>query len=221
VTFARALDLRGASITTPLKVTLLPYMDEVDSLAQRVGAVNTLVVRDGRWIGANTDVAGFLAPLKGRLALKGARATVLGAGGAARAVAVALAEEGAKPTISARRPEQARTIADLVGGSIGPFPPAAGSWDLLVNATSVGTGDGANPIEGAVLDGTLVYDLVYTPAATRLMAAARAAGCRAIGGMEMLVAQAERQFELWTGQRPPAGLFARVAEPQVARTAAL
>ena len=84
---------------------------------------------------------------------------------------------------------------------------------MLVNATPVGTGlDGENPIEGATLDGRIVYDLVYTPAETRLLAAARAAGCTTIGGLEMLVAQAERQFELWTGRRPPEGLFARSAE---------
>jgi shikimate dehydrogenase len=183
--------------------------------------VNTLVVRDGRWIGANTDVAGFLAPLAGRIRLTATRASVLGAGGAARGVAIALADEGAHVTICARRPERAREIAELVGGSVGPFPPTPRSWDLLVNATPAGTGaEGENPMAGAALDGTLVYDLVYTPAETRLMAAARAAGCDAIGGMEMLVAQAERQFELWTGQRPPDGLFARAAEPQATGGAA-
>jgi 3-dehydroquinate dehydratase/shikimate dehydrogenase len=221
VTFARDVNLQGASITAPHKVALLPHMDDVEALAKRVGAVNTLVVRDGRWIGANTDVAGFLAPLAGRIRLTATRASVLGAGGAARGVAIALADEGAHVTICARRPERAREIAELVGGSVGPFPPTPRSWDLLVNATPAGTGaEGENPMAGAALDGTLVYDLVYTPAETRLMAAARAAGCDAIGGMEMLVAQAERQFELWTGQRPPDGLFARAAEPQATGGAA-
>jgi 3-dehydroquinate dehydratase / shikimate dehydrogenase len=216
VRFARAVNLRGASITAPHKVAMLRHMDDIDPVARRVGAVNTLIVRNGRWIGANTDVAGFLAPLAGRIALNGARASVLGAGGAARGVAIALADEGARVTICARRPDRARAIADLVGGSVAPFPAPPGTWDLLVNATPAGTGpDGANPMEGVALDGALVYDLVYTPAETRLMAAARTAGCDAIGGMEMLVAQAERQFELWTGQRPPAGLFARAAEPHV------
>ena len=212
VRFARAVNLRGASITAPHKVSVLRYMDEVEPLARRVGAVNTLVVREGRWIGANTDVDGFLAPLAGRMALGGTRATVLGAGGAARGVAVALAERGAAVTVCARRHEAAREIAELAGGSVGEFPPRGGSWDVLVNATPVGTGPkGENPIPGAPLDGRVVYDLVYTPAETRLLAAARAAGCATIGGLEMLVAQAERQFEMWTGQPPPAGLFARSA----------
>ena len=216
VRFARTVSLQGASITAPHKVSVVRYMDDVEPLARRVGAVNTLIVRDGRWIGANTDVAGFLAPLAGRIALKRARASVLGTGGAARSVAIALVDQGAAVTICARREEAAREIADLVGGSVGQFPPRASSWDVLINATPVGTGpDGENPIPGAPLDGEIVFDLVYTPAETRLLAAARAAGCLTIGGLEMLVAQAERQFELWTGQRPPEGLFARSAQQSV------
>lgn len=220
VQFARTVNLQGASITAPHKVAVVPHMDDVDPIARRVGAVNTLVVRDGRWIGFNTDVAGFLAPLTKQTTLKGTRATVLGAGGAARGVAIALADQGAHVTICARRPDRAREIADLVGGLVGELPPRAGTWDVLVNATPVGTGvDGENPVEGTPLDGRLVYDLVYNPAETRLLAAGRAAGCITIGGLEMLVAQAERQFELWTGRRPPEGLFARSAETSVANGA--
>jgi 3-dehydroquinate dehydratase/shikimate dehydrogenase len=212
VRFARTLDLRGASITAPFKVALMSHVDEIDPVARRVGAINTLIVRSGRWIGANTDVEGFLAPLAGRIALKGVRASVLGSGGAARAVAVALTQAGAGVTICARRREGAEAIATMVGGSIGQFPPRAGSWDVLVNATTAGSASAPeNPIAGAALDGEIVFDLVYVPAETRLLADARAAGCLTIGGLEMLVAQAERQFELWTGHQPPAGLFARAA----------
>ena len=208
VQFARATNMAGASITAPFKVALMSHVDEVDALARRVGAINTLVVRNGRWIGSNTDVHGFLAPLAGRIAVKGTRASILGAGGAARGVAIALADQGAAVTVCARRTEQARVIADLVGGQVGSFPPRPGSWDVLINATPAGTGpDGENPIPGARLDGEMVFDLVYTPPETKLLAEARAAGCLTIGGLEMLVAQAEKQFELWTGQKPPAGLF--------------
>jgi shikimate dehydrogenase len=207
------------SITAPFKVALMSAADELDPLAQRVGAINTLAMRDGRWYGYNTDVHGFAAPLLRRLedlpAKAGRnqlRASILGAGGAARAVAVALADLGAEVTVCARRPEAARELADLAGGTVGPFPPAAGSWDLLVNSTS-SDGDAAtnSPIPGAALDGTLVYELLYVPAITRLMADAHAAGCTTIGGLEMLVAQAEKQFEIWTGQAPPGGLFQQVA----------
>ena len=212
VQFARSAGLAGASITAPFKVSLMSHVDDVEPLARRVGAINTIVVRGDRWIGANTDVHGFLAPLTGRIAVKGIRASILGAGGAARAVAIALADQGASVTVCARKADRARVIADLVGGQVGSFPPKAGSWDLLVNATPAGTGpQGENPIPGADLDGELVFDLVYTPAETALLADARAAGCLTVGGLEMLVAQAERQFELWTGQRPPAGLFHKAA----------
>jgi 3-dehydroquinate dehydratase/shikimate dehydrogenase len=208
----RSLGISGASITAPFKVALMACVDRVEPLANRVGAINTIVVRDGCWIGANTDVHGFLAPLSGRIGLKGTRASVLGAGGAARGVAIALADKGAAVTICARNEQAARQIAELAGGKVGTFPPKAGSWDVLINATSVGTGpEGVNPIAGAALDGEMVFDLVYTPPETRLLADARAAGCLTIGGLEMLVAQAERQFELWTGHKPPAGLFARAA----------
>jgi len=212
VRFARATGISGVSITAPFKVALMSHVDEVEPLARRVGAINTIVVRGGRWIGANTDVHGFLAPLQGRIAVKGTRASILGAGGAARGVAVALADQGAAVTVCARRPGAARVIADLVGGRVGTFPPKPGSWDVLINATPAGTGAaGENPIAGAPLDGEMVFDLVYAPAETRLLADARAAGCLTIGGLEMLVAQAERQFELWTGQKPPKDLFHQVA----------
>jgi len=216
VRFARAIGLAGASITAPFKVPLMVEMDALDPLARRVGAINTLVVRDGGWYGANTDVYGFSAPLSGRLAVRGVRATILGAGGAARAVAVALADMGAAVTVSARRPEAAREIADLAGGRVGEFPPRAGSWDVLVNAIPA-TGDAGthSPIASAALDGEIVFDLVYAPAETRLLADARAAGCMTIGGLEMLVAQAERQFELWAGAPPPAGLFQQAAGQSV------
>jgi 3-dehydroquinate dehydratase / shikimate dehydrogenase len=213
VTFARAVQLRGASVTAPLKVAIMAHVDERDSLADEVGAINTLVVRQGRWIGGNTDVAGFLSPLKGRMALRGTRAAVLGAGGAARAVAVALKRAGAEVRIYARRPAQAKTVAALVGVRTGKFPPAPGSWDVLINATSSGTGaTGESVMAGVRLDGEIVFDLVYAPADTPLLAQARAAGCWTIGGIEMLIAQAERQFEMWTGAPPRPGLFREAAD---------
>jgi 3-dehydroquinate dehydratase/shikimate dehydrogenase len=212
VTFARHTGMRGASITAPFKVAMLSMVDETEPLAQRVGAINTLVVRDGKWLGANTDVDGFLAPLAGRMALKGTRASVLGAGGAARAVAVALVSQGAAVTICARNRDAARDVASLAGGRAGTWPPRASSWDVLVNATTCGSsGRDDDPMDGVPLDGEIVFDLVYAPAETPLIKRARAEGCLTIGGIEMLVAQAERQFELWTGQRPPTGLFRAAA----------
>ena len=153
----------------------------------------------------NTDLAGFMAPLAGRLPLSKARATVLGAGGAARSVAVGLAGAGATVTLAARRPEQAANVARLTGAQVGEWPPAPGSWDLLVNATPIGTHPhhDQSPITASALDGRLVYDLVYNPPRTRLLADAAAKGCDTIGGLDMLVAQAQAQFAWWTGVNPP------------------
>jgi shikimate dehydrogenase len=207
--FARLIGMQGASVTIPFKRDVIPLVDEVAPTAAAAGAVNTITIRDGRWIGMNTDADGFLEPLRRRLPdLAGIRAVVLGAGGAARGVGLALAREGAHVAISARRPEAAQAVAQAIGADATAWPPTPGSWDLLVNATPVGSGAdrGGVPFSGP-FDGTLVYDLVYDPDPTELMRRAEQNGCPAIGGLEMLVAQAERQFEIWTGQRPPAGLF--------------
>ena len=190
----------------------MPAVDEIDPLARRVGAINTLLVRDGRWIGANTDVEGFLAPLTTRrrgVSRSRAREPWSSAQAAQRAPSPSRWST-AEPqvTISARRPEAARTIAEAVGCAAGELPPRGSTWDLLVNATTVGsTAVPGNPMDGAPMTGGVVFDLVYAPAETELLEQARAAGCETIGGIEMLIAQAERQFELWTGQRPPTGLF--------------
>lgn len=212
VAFAKQLPLRGASVTAPFKVAMLSHVDAVDPLARRVGAVNTIVVRDGRWFGANTDVHGFIAPLAGRMALKGIRAAVLGAGGAARAVVIALEEQGAAVTICARREDAGREVAQATGARVGTFPPRPGTWDVLVNTIPCKDASGPSPMAGVALDGEIVFDLVYSPPDTPLLAQARREGCLTIGGIEMLVAQAEKQFELWTGCMPPAGLFHEAAD---------
>ncbi len=215
---AGLLGMAGASVTIPFKRDVIPLLDEVAPTAAAAGAVNTIAIRDGKWIGMNTDADGFLEPLRQRLPdLAGARAVILGAGGAARGVGLALRREGARVAISARRPDAAQLVAHAIGAEVAPWPPAPGSLDLLVNATPVGSGAlrGETPFAGP-FDGRLVYDLIYDPAPTNLMGAAESAGCEAIGGLEMLVAQAERQFEIWTGQRPPAGLFAQAARHALA-----
>jgi shikimate dehydrogenase len=208
---ASALDIGGASVTIPFKLDIVPALDEIAGLAETIGAVNTLIVKDGRWIGTNTDVDGFLEPLRRRTSVKGLRATVLGAGGAARAVAFALQREGAEVAIAARRADAAVAAASTINARSSTWPPPAESWDVLVNATPVGGPSiPGSPVRELRPRG-LVYDLIYDPDPTELMTAALRASCAVIGGIEMLVAQAERQFELWTGARPPEGLFAAAA----------
>jgi 3-dehydroquinate dehydratase/shikimate dehydrogenase len=208
VGFARAIGLKGASITIPYKVAMFRHMDEVDSVARRIAAVNTLHVVDDRWIGGNTDAAGFLGPLQQRR-LQDVRASVLGAGGAARGVAVALASAGARVTVHARNRDRAAEVAFLAAGAVGSWPPAPGSWDLLVNCTPIGMHPHVNdtPVPAEDLTGTLVYDLIYNPRTTRLLREAQQAGCTTIGGLDMLVGQAEEQFHWWTGARAARGIM--------------
>lgn len=209
-----ALDVAGLSVTAPFKEAVLPHVTRIDDITRQVGAVNTLRQEADGWSGRNTDVPGFLAPLAADGGVAGLRATVLGAGGSARAVAVGLATQGAEVTLSARRAERATAVAELVQGRVGVFPPPAGSWDLLVNTTPTGTAplDSESPVPAESLHGgRTVYDLVYNPRRTRLLQDASAAGCQTIGGLDMLVAQAVRQFEWWCGSRPSSELFKTAA----------
>lgn len=204
--FAVAADLAGVSVTAPFKVTAFESADECDPVSRRIQSVNTLRREGGRWLGCNTDVSGFLAPLASAMRLPGSRATVLGAGGAARSVSVALASAGVRVTIAARREDQARAVAALTGAATCAWPPDPASWDLLVNTTPVGTSSHGHrsplPDDYQFQSGTTVYDLVYNPQYTKLLADAERARCRIIGGLDMLVAQAQAQFEWWTGRRP-------------------
>jgi 3-dehydroquinate dehydratase / shikimate dehydrogenase len=203
--FADEVNLAGVSVTAPFKVSAFERADECDAVSRRIQSVNTLRRDSGKWLGCNTDVTGFLAPLESTMRLPGVRATILGAGGAARSVSVALASAGVKVTIAARRNDQAQSVAALTGAAITAWPPDPASWDLLVNATPLGTAPGvdASPLpDDYLFHGGVVYDLVYNPPQTKFLGAAARAGCRTIGGLDMLVAQAQAQFEWWTGGRP-------------------
>lgn len=204
---ATALDVRGLSVTAPFKQHALACAIEADAATRAIGAANTLTRTPRGWVATNTDVEGFLAPLRACRTLRGARVAVLGAGGAARAVVAGLVAEHADVTVHARRPGQAEALTPL-GARVGAWPPA-GDWDVLVNTTPVGTTPHTDetPLPdaalGARLEGRLVYDLVYNPARTRLLAAAAARGAATLGGLDMLLAQAAQQFVTWQGGVPP------------------
>jgi 3-dehydroquinate dehydratase/shikimate dehydrogenase len=204
--FANEAQLAGVSVTAPFKVNAFESADECDPVSRRIQSVNTLRREGPKWLGSNTDVTGFLMPLESKMRLPGVRAAILGAGGAARSVSVALASAGVKVTIAARRIEQAKAVAALTNAAVVEWPPDPASWDLLVNATPVGTAPDVDrsPLSSDYLfhSGGTVYDLVYNPPQTRLLADAERAGCKTIGGLDMLVAQAQAQFEWWTGRRP-------------------
>jgi len=209
--FADAMKVDGASVTIPFKLDALRAASFADALTRAVGAANTLRRTEAGWDAANTDVQGFLDPLEAVYpgSLKGARAAVLGAGGAARAVTVALASRGARVTVHARRREQGDDVAMGCGAEPGAWPPPTGSWDLLVNCTPLGgpSARDETPLPGGPFGGRLVYDLTYGDSLTPLLRDARNAGCLTLDGLPMLVAQAERQFEWWTGKRPVDGVM--------------
>lgn len=211
--FADAMGLAGASVTAPFKTDVAARVAG-DALTERLGAANTLKRAPQGWRARNTDVSGFLAPLDTEPPLRGQRATILGSGGAARSVAEALVDVGALVTVVGRQTDKAADVAARTGATAAPWPPAAGSWDLLVNATPVGTTPDLDqsPLPGGPFLGALVYDLVYNPPETRLLREARHAGCRTLGGLQMLIAQAAQQFAWWTG---------RPADVQAMRAAAL
>jgi 3-dehydroquinate dehydratase/shikimate dehydrogenase len=211
LTFADAMHVTGASVTIPFKLDALRAADGVDMLTEKVGAANTLYRIGDTWEARNTDVQGFLAPLDTMYpgSVEDARVAVMGAGGSARAVVVALVACGARVTVHARRQEQALDVAARCGANAGAWPPAGGSWDLLVNCTPLGgpSARDESPLPGGPFTGKLVYDLTYGDGETRLLREARQAGCQTLDGLPMLVAQAERQFEWWTGSRPAEGVM--------------
>jgi shikimate dehydrogenase len=197
----------GLNVTIPLKEAMIPLLDEVHGDAVQTKSVNTVAFVEGLAVGESTDGAGFLAALRRSRGPSPRRAVILGAGGAARAVVAALRGAGAEATFAARDPERAAVAAEAVGATgvaleAEALTPVLAAADLLVNATPLGD---RSPLPAGVPlhPGLTVFDLVYRPKVTRLLAAARVLGCRTVEGVEMLVEQGARSFEIWTGVRAP------------------
>ena len=209
-----ALGFAGTNVTIPHKEAAFAGVDETDAIARRIGAVNTVFVRDGGTLaGTNTDAFGFVEALRGRLhAWSGAgiAATVLGAGGAARAIVAALQDEGASEIrLVNRTAARAEALRDRFGPTV-----VAVDWEkreealdgagFLVNTTALGMA-GGEPLDirlDALPDDAVVNDIVYTPLETGLLASARARGLRAVDGLEMLLHQARPGFAGWFGSEP-------------------
>ncbi len=210
-----ALDLDGFSVTQPFKVDILPFLQEVDEQAALCGSVNTVVVRDGVLSGSTTDGIGVVAPIKKRVDPKGRMAVIVGAGGAARAAALALHRKGALVTVVARDPDKAAFVAAAVGCRSCSLAELRGlAWDILVNATPAGSQaflDETPVPAGLHRPGSVVLDMVYDPLETRFLREAQAAGCMTIDGLQMLLAQAVAQFETWTGQEAPVDVMKATA----------
>jgi len=224
----RALGIRGLNVTIPHKVDVIPLLDELDPLAERIGAVNTIVNDNGILKGYNTDAGGFLrALLQKGVELGGKKVVVLGAGGASRAVCFALAGNGAELVILNRQQEMdwavrlAASISRLCGREVKPLELnesnlkiELGDADLLVNATSVGMSPDASqtPVDRKLLKpGLVVFDVVYNPIKTRLLSEAEEVGARTISGIDMLIWQGALAFEMWTGLKPPVEIMKTAA----------
>jgi shikimate dehydrogenase len=223
----RGMDFAGINVTIPHKVAVIPFLDEVDALAARIGAVNTIVYRGGKLKGYNTDAAGFYQAISEQgISVAEKKITILGAGGAARAIAFILAEKGAELMILNRSLDSARAIAERVFQTLrievktgtliaGNLKTVLDKNDIVVNATSIGMLPDVNetPVPAGLLrKGLTVVDIIYNPLKTRLLREAEEKGCRVIGGLEMLVRQGAASFELWTGLQAPVEVMRKAAE---------
>lgn len=227
VAILRGDEHAGANVTVPHKEAVIPFLDGLTPVAEAIGAVNTLVKKDGRLIGHNTDAAGLLADLYAHDAhISNRPVLILGAGGAARAAVAAMAPLGCEIRLATRRREQAQslitnnqlpiTIYDL---TINDLRRASDGVALILNCTPVGMLPNVNAspwFESVPFPpGAFVYDLVYNPSNTLLTRQARAAGLRAATGLGMLVEQGALAFELWTGKTAPRQLMRQAAEKKL------
>jgi shikimate dehydrogenase len=234
----RSGDLMGANVTVPHKVEAMRLVDRPDALAERVGALNTIVHRNGLLEATNTDVTGILRALESaEVEVRGAEVLLIGAGGAARAVVVAMRHAGAARVVIANRtPERAAALAPLGGEDLdlryapldvadATFRGAASRARIIVQSSSLGMRHGpderANPVLAELMHpGQVAFDLVYVPEETPFLRAAAEAGARPVGGLAMLVHQGAEAFRLWTGAPPPLDvMFEAAREALAARSA--
>ena len=226
----RDLNCRGVNLTVPHKILALEMMDEVDADARKLGAVNTVLVKDGKLIGFNTDGYGFTKGIHEDfdIVLKGQRVLVLGAGGAGRAIAIQCALDGAaKVTVANRTLAKIAPIAAEIAGTKTAFQAIGlegaslqrlvGAVDLIVNATSVGlqAGDALGLPAKLFSSGVAVYDTIYRPAETQLLRQATEAGAKVSNGLSMLLHQGAKAFEIWTGRKAPLTVMRRALQTAV------
>jgi shikimate dehydrogenase len=221
----RAMNLRGVNVTIPHKVAVIPYLDELTPEAELIGAVNTIIHENGKLIGTNTDGIGYLSALQEETGfdVRNRHVLILGAGGAARAVAAQMALQGAQRlVIAARRREQAEALAAHLrahaktsGITMDEAAADLASFDIIVNTTPVGMYPHVEevPVSTAELQqGQLVSDLIYNPRMTRFLREAAAKGCVVTGGLGMFVHQGAHAFSLWTGKGAPVDVMRQTVE---------
>ena len=212
-TLASKLPIAGFSVTLPHKQKIVRYLDAVDPLARRIGAVNTVWRKAGKWRGTNTDVAGVLVPLKKKLNLAKASVLIVGNGGAARGAAFALADAGAKVSIAGRNLDRARALCKVTNATpLTREQAEASGFDALIHCTPLGMFP--NPDECFFHDkipAEIVFDMVYNPLETLLIKRATALGKEVVPGLQMFLEQAAQQFEIWTGESAPRPVMEKAA----------
>jgi 3-dehydroquinate dehydratase/shikimate dehydrogenase len=220
----RDIPIHGLSITMPYKEEVLKHLDKTDPLTAKIGACNTIVrSQDGKLYGFNTDVSGVVRPLEMRLALQGAKILVLGAGGAGRAAVFGLKERGADVYILNRTPGPAQNLAKKARAkAVNKLQVRKMTFDVIINATPVGMEENRDPLPISEDDFKAKYffEMVYTPAETKMVKIARSKGLQVILGSEMFVQQGARQFEIWSGKPAPVQEMQRVVEYALAQRAA-
>lgn len=205
----RGLGIEGVSVTIPYKEKVLPFLDSIDPVAEKIGAVNTISCHrtsEGVFLhGTNTDWLGAVRPLEEKVDLQEVEAVILGAGGSAKAIGFGLLEAGARITICSRTEQRGRRLAEQLQcpwRSLDEAENLAG--EILINATSVGMNEDVSPVAASLCKRfQLVMDIVYAPVKTRFLCDAEAGGCQTVSGIEMLLYQGVAQFELWTGLKAP------------------
>jgi shikimate dehydrogenase len=221
----KALGFRGVSVTIPHKEEIVRYVEVLDPVAARIGAVNTLVIgkrehaADRTVYGYNTDWLGANRALGEQIELAGSRVLLVGAGGSARAIGYGLLEAGAEIVLANRTVSKGQELADRLGCDFCPLDRIeAISADVLVNTTSVGMtpGDDGTPVAQNLLPRfSVVMDIVYAPLATRLLQEAASSGCKVVDGLSMLLYQGVAQFELWTGREAPVKVMRKVLQERI------
>ena len=201
----RQFNIEGVSVTLPFKQAVIPHLDRIDEPARAMGAVNTIVNTNGQLYGYNTDSQAAIGPLI-HFGIAGKTVLVIGAGGAARAVAFGIHEKQGRLIISNRSEDKGRALAQKFDARFVPMDDMGTLRpDIIINTTSIGMDPAPDVLScpaQCLTPGALVMDVVYTPLETRLLSLARKKGCRVVDGLTMFVAQAAAQFELWTGIYP-------------------
>jgi 3-dehydroquinate dehydratase / shikimate dehydrogenase len=212
------LPVVGFSVTIPHKQKVMRYLDVVDPLARRIGAVNTVWRKAGKWRGTNTDVAGVTAPLEKHLRLAKSSILIVGNGGAARAAAFALTDKGAKVSLTGRNDDHVRKLARASGAEALSSDDLTGRhFDALIHSTPIGMHPHTDEcyFEDR-LPADIVFDMVYNPLETALLKRARKQKKKVIEGLQMFIEQATHQFEIWTGTSAPAEAMERAAREALA-----